>query len=472
MATCDAKRTAKPIGWKKPLSRLPRENDGSVAVIFGLSASVLIGLVGGAIDYAKVVSARTHLQSAVDAGVLAGGNALKLVVSSTDSIVGLTTQTIQAEAKAGPDAEVSIQVSVAGDKTSVEARAEQVIKLTFGTFVGMASIPISARARASVVGRMRLCMLALDPAASGAFNLERNAQVTAYDCALYSNSTSRSGMVGRDGALARAQTICSAGGFKDDRANFTPNPQTSCPVIQDPLRNRPAPPVGSCVNLPEILHLADALTGKSKGVNVVSQTVTLDPGTYCGGLHITKDAVVTLRPGIYVMKDGPLIVDKKATMTGRDVGFYFTGNNTGLLFDKKTTVELSAPTTGVMAGLLMAEDPSVTLPLDPALAVDLLLGDVITPTPPPLGATKPMRIYRIISDNARTMLGTIYLPAGRLVIDSKRPVADLSAYTVVVAQQINLYEGPNLYLNADYNRSSVPVPKGVGPISGQLVISQ
>ncbi|AWI91767.1 hypothetical protein C0214_19235 [Methylobacterium sp. DM1] len=441
-------------------------------MIFGLSASVLIGLVGGAIDYAKVVSARTHLQSAVDAGVLAGGNALKLVVSSTDSIVGLTTQTIQAEAKAGPDAEVSIQVSVASDKTSVEARAEQVIKLTFGTFVGMASMPISARARASVVGRMRLCMLALDPAASGAFNLERNAQVTAYDCALYSNSTSRSGMVGRDGALARAQTICSAGGFKDDRANFTPNPQTSCPVIQDPLRNRPAPPVGDCVNFPEVLRLADALTGKSKGSNVVAESVTLDPGTYCGGLHITKDAVVTLRPGIYVMKDGPLIVDKKATMTGRDVGFYFTGNNTGLLFDKKTTVELSAPTTGVMAGLLMAEDPSVTLPLDPALAVDLLLGDVITPTPPPLGATKPMRIYRIISDNARTMLGTIYLPAGRLVIDSKRPVADLSAYTVVVAQQINLYEGPNLYLNADYNRSSVPVPKGVGPISGQLVISQ
>ncbi|GMA74260.1 hypothetical protein GCM10025880_06770 [Methylorubrum aminovorans] len=229
MATCDAKRTAKPIGWKKPLSRLTRENDGSVAVIFGLSASVLIGLVGGAIDYAKVVSARTHLQSAVDAGVLAGGNALKLVVSSTDSIVGLTTQTIQAEAKAGPDAEVSIQVSVAGDKTSVEARAEQVIKLTFGTFVGMASIPISARARASVVGRMRLCMLALDPAASGAFNLERNAQVTAYDCALYSNSTSRSGMVGRDGALARAQTICSAG---DSRTTGR---------ISRPTRRRAAP---------------------------------------------------------------------------------------------------------------------------------------------------------------------------------------------------------------------------------------
>lgn len=203
--------STRTIRWRQPFARLCRQNDGSVAVIFALAGSTLIGLVGGAIDYARFASARTNLQSAVDAGVLAGGNALKLVVSSSESIVGLTTQTIQAEAKAGADAPVSIQVTVASDKTSVEARAEQVIKLTFGAFVGMASIPIAARARASVVGRMRLCMLALDPAAAGAFNLERNAQVTAYDCALYSNSVSRSGMVGRDGALARAQTICSAG---------------------------------------------------------------------------------------------------------------------------------------------------------------------------------------------------------------------------------------------------------------------
>ena len=64
------------------------------------------------------------------------------------------------------------------------------------------------------------------------------------------------------------------------------------------------------------------------------------------------------------------------------------------------------------------------------------------------------------------MLGTIYLPVGRLIIDASRPVADQSAYTVVVAQMINLYKGPNLYLNTNYAGSDVPVPSGVGPISG------
>ena len=52
-----------------------------------------------------------------------------------------------------------------------------------------------------------------------------------------------------------------------------------------------------------------------------------------------------------------------------------------------------------------------------------------------------LRACWIISDNARTLLGTIYLPVGRLIIDSKRPVADESAYTVIIARMIDLYDG-------------------------------
>ncbi len=174
-------------------------------MIFGLSATALVGMVGGAVDYAYLVSSRSNLQSAVDAGVMAGGNALKLVVSNTESIVGLTTQTIQAEARANPASPVAIQVTVAPDKTSVTARAEQSVKLMFGPLVGLGTMSISAQAKASVVGKMRLCMLALDPTAAGAFALQQKAQVTANDCALYSNSSDKSGMIGpqrRDGARA------------------------------------------------------------------------------------------------------------------------------------------------------------------------------------------------------------------------------------------------------------------------------
>ena len=462
----------------QPINRIAagfrQDYEASVTVIFALAATTLIGLVGGAIDYTRLVSAQSQIQQAADTGVLAGGNALKLVVSNTDSIIGLTTQTIQAEIKDSAANPATIQVDVASDKTSVTAIVEQTIHLTFGPFVGMSSQKISAKAKASVVGKMRLCMLALDPAAAGAFNLEKNAQVTAYECALYSNSKSASGMVGKDNALARAQTICSAGGTSTTRANFTPNPQSGCPVVPDPLANRPAPEIGNCMELPY-----GAAKKPKAGKNLIDQSVTLSPGTYCGGLEIRKKAVVTLNPGVYVMKDGPLLVTNDASLSGTDVAFYFTGDKGSLLFDKKTTINLSAPVTGTMAGLLMSEEKSVSAPVDPVsqLEDEIEEGTSTVPpkpgkTPPPLAASKAMRTYRIISDNARTMLGTIYLPAGRLVIDSSKPVADMSAYTVVVAQQINLYEGPNLYLNANYNNTSVPVPTGLGPVSGRLLLSQ
>ncbi|GJE58277.1 hypothetical protein MPOCJGCO_0356 [Methylobacterium trifolii] len=436
-------------------------------MVFGLGATVLVGLVGGGIDYGRLASRRNQLQRAVDAGALAGGNALKLAMPNTASIAGVTEQTIRAGVTSPSDRPLTVQVTVAEDKTSVSAYAEETFRLAFGSLLGVGNAKITAKARASVVGKMRLCMLTLDSLAAGAFNLQKKAQVTANECSLYSNSANPLGMVGQADAIAQAQTICSAGGYLGVRANFSPTPQTGCPVIEDPLRDRPAPPIGNCASLPFPLNLLDVLSIKK-----IETSVTLEPGTYCGGLHITKNAVVSLKPGIYVMKDGPLVVDKKASLSGVDVAFYFTGNKGGLVFDKKTTISLTAPTSGVMAGLLMSEERAVTLPIDPTALVETLLGDLISPTPPALSLTKPVRIYRIISDNARTMLGTIYLPSGRLVIDASKPVADQSAYTVVVAQQVNLYEGPNLYLNANYNGTSVPVPKGVGPVAGRLLLSQ
>ncbi len=440
---------------------------GGVALTFALTSPVLFGLVGGGIDYARLVSRRSQLQSAVDAGALAGGNALKLAASSIASVKGVTEQIIVTNAPTPPNNPLAITVTVADDKSSVFARAEDRVSLTFGRLIGFGTQTVGAQAKVTIVGKMRLCMLTLDSGAPGAFNLQANAQVTAYGCSLYSNSVNPSGMVGGDNSMAKADTICSSGGYIGLRANFTPPPQTECPAINDPLKDRPLPVAGACTAIPVSANKKGDISS-----NDIDQDATLDPGTYCGGLHITKKAVVTLRPGTYVMKDGPLVVDKKATMSGTDVAFHFTGDKGGLVFDQKTTISLSAPTTGMMAGLLMTEERAVTAPVDPTGSVSLDLGTTIAATPLPLGSTKPMRIYRIISDNARTMLGTIYLPSGRVVIDAKRPVADQSAYTVVVAQQVNLYEGPNLYLNANYEGTSVPVPKGVGPIGGRVVLSQ
>ncbi len=449
--------------------RFRADRRGGVALIFALGSIVLFGLAGGGIDYARMVYRRSQLQNAVDAAVLAGGNTLKLSPSNSDAVASIVARIVNENAPSPPDRPLSVQVTVSGDKTSLSASVTDTFRLAFGAFVGMRVAPITARSTATIMGKMRLCLLTLDPAAVGTLHLEKNANLSATACSLYADSKDAHAIQGDENAIAKADTICSVGGASTTRANFAPPVTSGCPAIKDPLVGTiTAPAPGSCITLG-----ASAGPGPGKGPGgpaaglvAVTANTTLDPGTYCGGLHITGTANVTLNPGVYIIKDGPLIVDQTASMAGQDVGFYFMGDAAGVLFDADSTISLTAPVTGPLAGILMTEQPSVSSP--------------VAPPPPPKGSppappgppSKPLRQYRIISNNARTMLGTIYLPAGRLIIDGTAAVSDQSAYTVIVVQLLNLYDGPTLYLNANYDATSVPVPKGVGPVTGKILITQ
>ena len=82
------------------------------------------------------------------------------------------------------------------------------------------------------------------------------------------------------------------------------------------------------------------------------------------------------------------------------------------------------------------------------------------------------QLHQILSNNAQTLLGTIYLPQGRLFIGSSAPVASNSAYTVVVSRTIELSAGPTLVLNSNYSSTDVPVPPGVGPRNNRVTLTQ
>src|SRR6185369_15623997 len=158
---------------------------------------------------------------------------------------------------------------------------------------------------------------------------------------------------------------------------------------------RQPPPDGPCK------YLAKIVAGGSE---------TLQPGVYCGGLIITLGANVKMAPGIYTIKDGPFLVNGNSSLTGEYVGIYLKGLDSNLKFDPDTTISLTAPKDGPMAGLLMFDDPTgATALLNPAIAgkYNKLL--------------KSPREHLILSDNARTLLGTIYMPKGRLIIDATKP---------------------------------------------------
>ena len=452
------------------LRKFGRNRDGGVVLLVALAFPVLMLMSTVALEYGSLSKRRGALQSAADSGSIAGANQFKLANTDDASAIQVAISTAKAQAVAqATDGGGSTQAvaEVVGKHSGVRVVVTETVPVTFSKFLGVPEVVLTAESTAKLSGTTRLCLLALDPKAKKAFSAEKNARIAAPDCSIYSNSKSPEGISAGDGAVATALTMCSVGGYKGTSLNFMPPPATECPPLRDPLANRAPPSVGSCIFLSASVNVNAA--DSTKTVKIAKGTYTLDPGTYCNGLEITDGATVTLRPGVYVMKNGPLVVKKKASMTGENVGFFFTGDKGGLLFDKDSTISLTAPKDGDMASLLFFEERSVSNPAPPP-EPDGLLGTVLAPVAP-LTDT-PIRQYRIISDNARTLLGTIYLPAGRLIVDSQRPVADQSAYTVVVARLVNLYEGPNLILNARYGNSDIPVPDGVGPSSSDTVLSQ
>ena len=449
-----------------------RNSDGGVALLFALALPVLMGVSAAAVEYGSLVKRRSELQSAADSASIAGVNQFKLANADDASAIRVAVATAQAQAAAQSTQGITTQAvaEVLGNHSSVHVTLTEKVPITFAKLLAIPEVVLTVESTAKLSGTTRLCLLALDGSAAGAFHLEASARITASDCSLYSNSRNVAGIQGESNAVARALSTCSAGGYSGNKASFMPPPATDCPVLKDPLADWAGPAQGLCKILPLSANpkmLVDGIDDPLYGTNVVSTTATLEPGTYCGGLHITKGADVTLRPGVYIMQNGPLVVDKKASLTGANIGFYFTGIRGGLLFDEKTVISLTAPKDPPLAGLLFAEERGIlnALPLPLPLG-----GKGAVPLAP--GGLFGLREYRIISDEARTLLGTIYLPMGRLIIDSKKPVADQSAYTVIIARQINLYDGPDLMLNARYGTTDVPVPQGVGPSSSDTVLAK
>ncbi len=161
-------------------------------------------------------------------------------------------------------------------------------------------------------------------------------------------------------------------------------------------------------------------------------------------------------------------MDQGATVTGVQVGIYLKGPSANLALASDSTISLSAPKDGPFAGILVFDDPSgASAPAIPPYAlpvpiVGALVGNLLK---------GPPREHKILSDNARMLLGTIYMPQGRLIIDANKPIADNSAYTVRVVRRIDLHSGPNLILNSDYSATDVPVPPGVGPYGNSVQLS-
>lgn len=388
---------------------------------------MLAGITGGAMDLYIHNFQVNSLQNAADNAVLAAareaslkGWSSKIAKEVADSYLTATLANVGMN-----QASYTSNVTVDTKERQVKVIVDQDHYGYFflGYFKGSPQIRVSATAQAS--GKTNVCVIGLEKKDPGTISLQQGSLLTAADCAVYSNSNSQSGLEASHKALLVADLACSSGGYTGAAKNYDTPPLTDCPPMQDPLAHRPAPSYSpSC-------KASNLKIGKG-----TSKTIT--PGTYCGGLTVSSYAEVKMQPGIYVFKDGPLAVSSFSTLNGTGVGLYFTGKGAVFNATSESTVNLEAPSNGAMAGLLMFQDRN-------SAEADFL----------------------IKSKQARHLLGTIYLPKGNFIVDTNNKIAEDSAYTAIVARRLILRNKPDLVLNTDYDKTTVPVPMGVGPVSAK-----
>jgi Flp pilus assembly protein TadG len=142
------------------LRAFARSDRGNVAMIFGLSIIPVIGLAGAAIDYSGAARDRSTLQSALDAGTLAGS---KVLATGT-----------QAEARAVAESyiranlpermrSIPLTIAVVNNGQSVSASAATTHQNGLLPVIGITTLPVTGSSIAQAPSNRRIeAVLALD----------------------------------------------------------------------------------------------------------------------------------------------------------------------------------------------------------------------------------------------------------------------------------------------------------------------
>jgi Flp pilus assembly protein TadG len=401
-------RLPRPLDFLRALLRDPR---GGTAVIFAIAAPSLALLIAGAIDLSNVNSDRSAMQDAADSTALA--MAKQLGVGTTTGIVARATD--YADAQLGTIAtndSVNVKTTVSSDNTSVTV----VITGSRGSFFGNLLPPggwsMNAQATASNLGKLPLCVLSSGTGSPSSIEVQNSSLMTAGGCLVQSN-----GDLSVDSGASLTAGLAQASGAAS--GPITPTAQTGAPTIPDPFASTTfnAPLLGICTPLDLVYDI---------GVNI------LLPGTHCGNITVRKGASVILLPGEHYFTHGLLQMDDNSSLTGSNVVMVFD-DTASFAFNDTSTISLSGRQSGSYAGFVVATTRTNT------------------------------KTFTISSTSAKKLEGTIYVPSSTLQISGVgNKVADQSAWTVIVAEAIQMTGSPNLVVNANYASSSVPVPGGVG----------
>ena len=400
---------------------------GQVVILICVALLAIMGMIGVVTDLGFLHHQRNMMQTAADSAAMAGAEEL----AYGDQVVAGKAD---AASNGYTNGQASVTVAInnppsTGPNTTNATYVEAVVSKPEPTYflrvLGFSSITVSARAVASN-GTGPNCVYAMDPSAAGAMTASGSAVIQS-GCGLLIDSSNAAALTASGSSTISAPTIGVVGNYTGPAGSFAPTPKTGVIAASDPLAYLQPPTVGAC-----------GYNSLSLGANTGSSSAyhQLYPGTYCGGISIHGNSWLHFNPGTYVLAGGGLSVNGSSTMNGTGVTFYNTTGTGGyqpIAMSSNTTSNFSAPTSGLLMGVLFYQDRAI-----PGTAT----GSTIT------------------GNSTSTFDGAMYFPTTTLTYNGN---SSSGGYSIIVADKIVV--SGNSTLGSNYSSLA-----GGSPIKGTVLV--
>lgn len=393
---------------KHGMHSLKCTDGGSTSILFAMMSTVLFGATALAIDYNGWMNRKSDMQAVADTAALAGARMIAQMATTSDA-----QSAAEAFLAAKTTASTSYAVSVDATGGLVSVTLSEEGRTYLSNILGVTRPQIAVVSEAVASAAARPCIIALDAAAPVGIDFSLAGSVTAIDCAIWSNATSSSSIDANGSGTVTSTQNCAVGGVSGSGFSISPPAQGGCPKAVDPLADWEPPTYSICDNI-----LPDRLN---------SGAVTLSPGVYCGGLKASGSSEITLLPGIYVMKDGPLTVTSSASISGEGVTILLTGVGASIDFLGSSSAHLSAATSGPTEGLVIAS-----------------------------GRGEPVVSSRVGGGATMDIEGTVYLPSHDLSYGGNSESLLPASYSLLIAKTITFHGGSQVVVRGDPAASRVP----------------
>ena len=346
----------------KRLHAFRKAEGGNVALTFALALIPIMTGVGAAIDYSRANMAKSLLQSALDAALLAGAKDgssswASVALNIFQSNLAQKNITVPTPSFASP-----------GSSTYTGSVTASVQTSTLG-IININSLAVTASATAVAAEPDNSCILTLDkgqPTSHVSLRLNGAPVVNLSGCSIRSNTSLDCN--GHDGNLTKSYGSGSVAGCG--------RPVSNAPIVPDTFKDLASNITMECAGARPGVTWNPGVLPTGSGIKTVNK------GSYveyhiCGNLTVSGSGYLTGNPPatdvIIVIENGSLIVDDDATINTAKTTIVMTGDNNWpakIEFPngagKVANLSLSPPTTvgNPWQGVALYLDPKLTKSVD------------------------------------------------------------------------------------------------------------